>query len=88
MMSIRGLAVIAAAAFLHVSVWISLACVAAGAVLPWCAVLIANDRPPKKRSRVMGPVSGQTDRSLPAPEAGRTVDGEATNIRTETGEQP
>ncbi|HEY3736153.1 MAG TPA: DUF3099 domain-containing protein [Jatrophihabitans sp.] len=87
MMTVRGLAVIGAAAFYHVSIWISLVFVAAGAVLPWCAVLIANDGPAKKRTKVLAPVRTPVDRSLPAPDAGRTVDGEATNIRTETGEQ-
>lgn len=32
-------------------IWIPL-CVAGGAILPWVAVLVANDRPPKDRHRV------------------------------------
>lgn len=32
-------------------VWIPL-CVAGGAILPWVAVLVANDRPPKEEHRV------------------------------------
>jgi hypothetical protein len=77
MMFIRGVAVIAAALCYQVSVWISLACLAAGAVLPWCAVLIANDNPPKNRRRYLGPAFGPADRALPGagPERDRTIEG-------------
>jgi hypothetical protein len=82
MMSIRALAVIGAAAFYHVSIWISLVCLAAGAVLPWCAVIIANDGPPKKRAKVLGPVTPQ-DRALPPAPPSRTFEGTAEHVRNE-----
>ena len=47
-MLIRALCVIGAACTVQISGWISLAFVVGAMVLPWCAVLIANDRPPKK----------------------------------------
>lgn len=50
MMSIRTLCVIGAAVVYGISPWLSVAFLVGGAVLPWCAVLIANDRPPKKRA--------------------------------------
>ena len=48
MMGLRIVCVIAAVAVVPISLWLSLAFMVGGAVLPWCAVLIANDRPPKK----------------------------------------
>ncbi|HEX2903132.1 MAG TPA: DUF3099 domain-containing protein [Jatrophihabitans sp.] len=47
-MSVRILCLIAAVATYQVSGWLALAFVVGAMVLPWCAVLIANDRPPKK----------------------------------------
>jgi hypothetical protein len=45
-------------------------------VLPWCAVIIANDRPAKKRAPVPagGPGTG-TERAITAGDDGRVVDG-------------
>jgi hypothetical protein len=83
MMTIRALAVIGAAAFYHVSIWVSLAFVAAGAVLPWCAVIIANDGPAKKRAKVMPHVGLPQDRTLPAADRGRTFEGTAEHVNTE-----
>ena len=45
MMALRAVCVIAAACTYRVSIVLALAFVVAGLVLPWCAVLIANDRP-------------------------------------------
>ena len=47
-MGIRSLCVIGAAATFQLSGWLAAAFIAAGMVLPWTAVLIANDRAPKK----------------------------------------
>ncbi|MCW2523336.1 MAG: hypothetical protein JWO63_1671, partial [Frankiales bacterium] len=47
-MGVRSLCVIGAAATFQLSGWLAAAFIAAGMVLPWTAVLIANDRPPKK----------------------------------------
>jgi len=51
MMSLRALCVIAAAVLYHVSWILAVVCIVGGAVLPWCAVILANDRPPKKAHR-------------------------------------
>ena len=50
MMGIRAVCVLAAALTYRVSIWLALAFLVGGAVLPWCAVLIANDGPPRKRN--------------------------------------
>jgi Flp pilus assembly protein TadB len=50
-MGIRALAIVLAAAFYQV-VWLMLIFVFLGTILPWVAVLMANDRPPKKRLQV------------------------------------
>jgi hypothetical protein len=47
-MGVRSLCVIGAAATFHLSGWLAAGFVAAGMVLPWTAVLIANDRAPKQ----------------------------------------
>jgi hypothetical protein len=47
-MGVRALCVIGAAATFQLSGWLAAGFVAAGMVLPWTAVLIANDRAPKK----------------------------------------
>ena len=75
-MSLRALAVIAAASTYRFSIWLAMAFVIAGTVLPWCAVIIANDRPAKKR----GPRLGDhrvlnSERALPSGADDRVVDG-------------
>lgn len=50
MMGIRVLCVLAAVATAPASLWLALIFICGGAVLPWCAVLIANDRPPRHGS--------------------------------------
>jgi Flp pilus assembly protein TadB len=76
MMTLRAVAVIAAASTYRVSIWLAMAFVVAGTVLPWCAVIIANDRPAKKRERrPVRPGSGNTERALPAGTDDRVVDG-------------
>jgi Flp pilus assembly protein TadB len=72
MMASRALCVIAAALTYHVSIWLALGFVISGSVLPWCAVIIANDRPPKRRAErppLLEPVKerglpGRTDRTI------------------------
>ena len=57
MMSLRALAVLGAALTYRVSLWLALAFIVAGMVLPWCAVIMANDRPvkkPQKRVVIVG----------------------------------
>ena len=76
LMGIRVLCVVAAGLTYQLSVPLSLAFVGGGVVLPWCAVLIANDRPARKRKAATGFMPPPSERALP-PAAGdeRTVDG-------------
>lgn len=48
MMGIRVVCVILAVIMAPVSLLLALCLICAGAVLPWCAVLIANDRPARR----------------------------------------
>ena len=75
MMGLRALCVVGAAATYHLSIVLALIFVVGGLVLPWCAVLIANDRPPLKRGAqpTAGPRSDE--RALPTGESERVVDG-------------
>lgn len=76
MMASRALCVIAAAMTYRFSIWLAMAFVVGGTVLPWCAVLIANDGPAKKRQRrVVDHRPLNTERALPAGEDDRVVDG-------------
>lgn len=75
MMSLRALCVIGAALVYRESIWLALALVAGGAVLPWCAVLIANDGPVKKRTKSARYVPPPLERTLPGADDGRTIDG-------------
>lgn len=76
MMTLRAVCVIAAATTYRVSIWLALAFVVGGIVLPWCAVIIANDRPAKKRSNSLGYRHDlRTERALPPGNDDRTVDG-------------
>lgn len=75
MMALRAICVLAAALTYRASIWLALGLVVGGAVLPWCAVLIANDRPAKKRQPQLRHVLGNTERALPAGTDDRTLDG-------------
>jgi hypothetical protein len=75
MMSIRAICVLSAALTYRVSVPLSLTFVVGGMFLPWCAVLIANDGPVKKRRPAVGHVTGPVELGLPPGEDDRTVDG-------------
>jgi hypothetical protein len=75
LMALRAIAVIAAASTYRVSIYLALGFVVAGMILPWCAVLIANDRPAKRRQQITHRHDLRTERALPAGEDGRTVDG-------------
>jgi hypothetical protein len=52
MMTSRVACLLLAAATFHYSIWLALALIGGGMILPWCAVIIANDRPPRKAERV------------------------------------
>jgi hypothetical protein len=76
MMTLRAVCVIAAAMTYRVSIWLALAFVVGGMILPWCAVIIANDGPARSRAQRLGPHQHlQTERALPAADDDRTVDG-------------
>ena len=75
MMGLRALCVLGAALTYRFSLILALAFVVGGLVLPWCAVIIANDGPPKKRAEKLthGMTSGE--RALPSGTDDRVVDG-------------
>jgi hypothetical protein len=75
MMTLRALCVLGAALTYQLSMALALLFVVGGVVLPWCAVLIANDRPPKKRRARVGYVGGPAERALPPGGSDRVVDG-------------
>ena len=75
MMALRAVCVLGAALTYRFSLILALAFVVGGLVLPWCAVIIANDRPPRKRTAELehGMTSGE--RALPSGTDDRVVDG-------------
>jgi hypothetical protein len=74
MMAGRAACVIAAALTYRVSIVLALVLIVGGAILPWCAVILANDRPPKKRQgrRFRGTPG---ERALPSGQDDRVIDG-------------
>lgn len=65
MMGLRVVCVLGAVAVAPVSLWVALVLICGGAVLPWCAVLIANDRPPRHGSTFVRFRPPPTARQLP-----------------------
>jgi hypothetical protein len=82
MMALRALCVIGAVLTYRVSWILALALIVGGAILPWCAVILANDRAPK-RGRRKNPYPGgpagkaleSRQKALPPAREGQTVDG-------------
>jgi len=72
-MGIRAICLILAAVFYQI-VWLMLILAFLGTVLPWIAVVMANDGPPKKR---VDPhrYTPRPDRELEAPPPARVIDG-------------
>jgi hypothetical protein len=69
MMTGRALCIIAAAAVLRISGWLSAAFVVGALVLPWTAVIMANDRPPKEALRFRRFIPGHAGpAALPPPD--------------------
>lgn len=66
-MGIRMASLIAAALTYQVSVWLMAVFAILGTVLPWFAVVMANDRPPKKRVDVNRYTAPAPDRVLDDP---------------------
>ncbi len=75
MMALRAVCIIAAAVLYRVSWVLAIALIVGGAVLPWCAVLLANDRPPKRARRLRHHAGGSRERALPAGTDDRTIEG-------------
>jgi Flp pilus assembly protein TadB len=75
MMGLRALCVIGAALSYSHSTVLAMLFVVGGIVLPWCAVIIANDRPARKRAPHAPLATPPTERALPAGRDGRVVDG-------------
>jgi Flp pilus assembly protein TadB len=75
MMAARVVCVIGAGLLYQVSLWVALALVVGGAVLPWCAVIIANDGPVKKRAKQLPYVAAPLERTLPSRDDGKTIEG-------------
>jgi hypothetical protein len=74
MMSLRALCVLGAALTYHVSGLLAAAFAISGVILPWCAVIIANDGPPKKRARQ--PVHHvPSERALPSAPSDHVING-------------
>jgi Protein of unknown function (DUF3099) len=76
MMSIRVVCLVLAAAFYHTP-WLLAIFVAGAVALPWMAVLIANDRPPKKalRPHRFGGHPDPTKAITPAASDSRVIEG-------------
>jgi hypothetical protein len=94
MMVLRALCIVGAASTFRVSGWLAAAFVAAAVVLPWAAVLIANDRPPKQElrfRRFLVPDSadqpGQLTSGAPV-RSGPGTGGSAGPERQTSGDQP
>lgn len=66
-MGIRMASLIAAALTYQVSIWLMAVFAILGTVLPWFAVVMANDRPPKKRVEVNRYAPPAPDRILENP---------------------
>ena len=65
-MAVRAVCLVLAAVFYHV-VWLMLIFAVLGTVLPWIAVVMANDGPPKKRLDVNRYAAPSPDRILEGP---------------------
>ena len=75
MMALRIVCLLSAFFTYSISLWLALALIVGGAVLPWCAVLIANDGPARKRRAPLPRVAVQRSPELTADIADRTIDG-------------
>jgi Protein of unknown function (DUF3099) len=85
MMTGRAVCIVAAALCLSISGWLSAAFVAGALVLPWTAVLIANDRPPKEALRFRRFVPGLGGPAALAASASRTERHAPTNTTQPDG---
>lgn len=70
LMGTRAVCLVLAVITATISLWFAAIFIVGGVVLPWCAVLIANDRPPKKASRFARYSAPSDIRALPPAPAG------------------
>lgn len=75
MMSLRMVCVILAALTYRVSLILMLVFIVGGIVLPWCAVVIANDGPVKKRAPKQANSSGMGSERALTSGKDRTIEG-------------
>ena len=73
-MGVRILCLILAGVF-YETLWLMFILVGLSCVLPWAAVLIANDRPPKKAEQVNRHAGAAPERTLGSADASRTIEG-------------
>ena len=73
-MAIRGVSLVLAAMTYTYSIWLMAVFAVLGTVLPWVAVVMANDRPPKKRLDVNRYVAPRPDRILESGSGPRVID--------------
>jgi Flp pilus assembly protein TadB len=72
-MAVRAVCIILAAVFYHV-IWLMALFAVLGTVLPWVAVVMASDVPPKKRVTIQRPPP-PADHVLESPPPARVIDG-------------
>ena len=73
-MVVRGVSLVLATVF-YQTLWLALIFAALGTVLPWIAVMMANDRPPKKKLDVNRYAPPRPDRILENPaRPGRVIE--------------
>ncbi|SFT94647.1 Protein of unknown function [Geodermatophilus amargosae] len=65
-MAVRAVSLVLAAAFYQI-LWLAIIFAVLGTVLPWIAVVMANDRPPKKKLDANRYVAPRPDRILDDP---------------------
>jgi hypothetical protein len=74
MMAVRVVCLVSAAVFYKIP-WLMAIFAIGAVVLPWMAVLIANDRPPKKATKVNRYAGHPApDRALPSTDSARVID--------------
>ncbi|MGY1682164.1 DUF3099 domain-containing protein [Geodermatophilus sp. SYSU D01176] len=73
-MAVRGVSLVLAAVF-YQTLWLALIFALLGTVLPWIAVMMANDRPPKKKLDAHRYTPPRPDRILENPaRPGRVIE--------------
>ena len=72
-MAVRGVSLVLAAVF-YQTVWLMIIFAVLGTVLPWIAVVMANDRPPKKKLDAHRYVAPRPDRILESGPQSRVID--------------